>query len=172
MARFKSFSVISVIALLLAVTFVNSYSQSKLKIGTFDSRMVAVAFYNSKHFNLREDATKRMDAAKEKNDTAEISAIMKEMPLRQRFMHEQAFGKGSVAWIMDAFKDKVSGVAKNEKVDIVVSKYELDYCPKDAELTDITLKLCEIFESTINLQQMYSEMKNVEPMKDAFLIED
>lgn len=168
----KSLFVFSILAILVLSSAGDSFSQSKIRIGTYDSRMVAVAFYNSKYFNMREDAKKRMDVAREKNDTVEINNIMKEMPLRQRFMHEQAFGKGSVSWIMDAFKEKISGVAEKEKVGIVVSKFELLCYTKDTELIDITLKLCDIFESSVDLKQMYTEMQAVEPIKDAFLIED
>ena len=172
MLRIKSVLLVSVLTVFVSFAGMDAYSQSKVKIGTYDSRMVAVMFYNSKYFNLREEAKKRMEAAKEKNDTVEIENIKKEMPLRQRFMHEQAFGKGSVNWIMDQFKDKVSDIAEKEKVNIVVSKWELNYYGQGAEFVDLTEKICAIFGSEMDFKKMYSELQMNEPVKDAYLIED
>jgi hypothetical protein len=172
MLSFKSILSVSMIAVFVFISGMDAYSQSKVKIGTYDSRMVAVMFYNSKYFNLREEAKKRMEAAKEKNDSVEIANIMKEMPLRQRFMHEQVFGKGSVNWIMDQFKDKVSDIAGKEKVNIVVSKWELNYYGQGTEFIDLTEKICAIFGSEMDFKKMYSELQINEPVKDAFLIED
>jgi hypothetical protein len=113
-----------------------------------------------------------MKTAKEKNDTIEIANIDKEMNLRQRMMHEQGFGKGSVSYIMDEIKDKMSELAKNEGLNIIVSKWELNFNSTDGEIIDISEKVANLFEPTKDMRDIYQEFLKNEPVKDAFLIED
>jgi len=167
-------SIISVLVLFLLIIAgnINSYAQTKIRVGTYDSRLIAIAYYNSKYFKLLPEVKERMNIAKEKNDTVTISSISKEMPLRQSYMHEQLFGKASVCYIIEEIKDKVSEFVKKEKLDFIVSKWEMSFINPNFEIVDISLKLANLFEPSKDLSQMMNDLNNNEPVKDAFLIED
>jgi len=163
-----------ILSMLILTGSMDVYAQSKLRIGTYDSRVIAVAYYNSAYFKLLPEVTERMKVAQDKKDTTEVSNINKEMSLRQRMMHEQGFGKGSVCNLMDEIKDKITELAKNEKLGIIVSKWELNFNIPAAEIVDITEKVAMLFEPKNNIKEMISDFQknSPEPVKDAFLLED
>ena len=168
----KMFLKLFVLFLFVFAAGVNSYSQSKVRVGTYDSRLIAIAYYNSKLFKLPSEAFEKMKAAKEKNDTAEMSKINNEMTLRQRYMHEQGFGKATVCYLIEQIKDKVAEYVKKEKLDFIVSKWEMSFINPNFEVVDITLSLANLFEPSQDMSQMMGVLKSNEPIKDAFLIED
>ena len=172
MFSFKSFVLFFIIFLLVFISIEKSYSQNKIRVGIYDSRFIAVAYYNSKYFKLMPEVTQKMKTAKEKNDTTEMSNINKEMSLRQRFIHEQGFGKGSVCYIIEEMKDKISELAKNEKLNIIVSKWELNFKGSNVEIIDITEKIANLYEPTNNIKEMIKDFNNNEPVKEAFLLDD
>jgi len=172
MSVLKTLILIFIFALMIFSGSNNVYAQTKIRVGTYDSRLIAVAYYNSKFFKLTSEARERMKAAKDTNDSTEISNITKEMSLRQRMIHEQGFGKGLVCYIMDEIKDKISDLAKNEKLSIIVSKWELSFNSSDIEVVDITEKVANLFESGQDIKAMILEFQKNEPLKDAFLLED
>jgi hypothetical protein len=168
-------------ALLVCVTLMalatasveSAKAQSKLRIGTYDSRAVIVAYANSKHFkNPTGDLMAKMKTAKEKNDTKEIARLEREGQLRQAMMHEQGFGTGSIRNVMETVREKTALLANKEKLDIVVSKWELAYIASDAELIDITEKVADFFGPNEKMKPMIREMMKQAPVKDAYLIED
>jgi len=148
-------------------------AQITQKIGTFDSRAVAIAYYNSKSFNnAMESSMSDMKTAKEKGDKKAIAKIEREHTLRQAMMHEQGFGKGSVNNIIDLVKDKIATLAKKEDLATIVSKWEVVYSGANVELVDITEKIVDFFEPNERMKQMTKEVLKSEPVKDAYLIED
>jgi hypothetical protein len=148
-------------------------AQSRLRIGAYDSRVVFVVYFNSK-FNKSpmSELMAKMKTAKEKNDTQEIAKIEREGRLRQAMAHEQGFGTGSIRDIMEQFKDKVAALAKQEKLQSVVSKWELAYADPGVELVDVTEKIVAFFEPNEKTKTMMKEMMKQEPVKEAYLIED
>ena len=173
MKAIKKSTTLFIFLLLIFRVSENLFSQTKIRIGTYDSRIIAVAYYNSKHFAGFPEQSEKMKIAK-KNDTTEMANINKELGLRQRMMHEQGFGKGTVCYFMDEIKDKLSEFAKNEKLNFIVSKWELNYYSTDAEIVDVTEKVANLFEPKKSMKEMISDMQSNAPVpiKDAFLIED
>jgi hypothetical protein len=168
----KTFLTAIVLSLFIFSAGINSYAQTKVRVGTYDSRLIAIAYYNSKLFKLPGEVREKMKAAQEKNDTVTISAISKEMPLRQRYMHEQGFGKASVCYLIEEIKDKVAEYVKKEKLDFIVSKWEMSFINPNYEVVDITLNLANLFEPSMDVGKMIPEMNSNEPVKDAFLLDD
>ena len=172
-------SVKSYPAICLALIFVVLFgterinAQTTKRIGTFDSRAVAVVYYNSKYFKSpMASLMSEMKTAKEKGDKKAIARIEREGSLRQTMMHEQGFGKGSINNIIDVVKDKMAVLAKNENLAAIVSKWELSYSGTDVELVDVTEKIAGFFEPNEKMKAMIEEVLKSEPIKDAYLIED
>jgi hypothetical protein len=148
-------------------------AQTPKRIGTFDSRAVAIVYYNSKDFkNLMESLKSEMKTAKEKDDKKAMAKIEREGSLRQVMAHEQGFGTGSISSIIETVKDKIAVLAKNENLTAIVSKWELTYNSPDVELIDVTEKIAAFFEPNDRMKEMIKEVLKSEPVKDAYLIED
>lgn len=150
-------------------------AQTTQWIGVFDSRAVAVAFYNSKFSDTQQifqSLGSQMQEAKSKDDKEAISKLEREATLRQAMMHEQGFGKGSINNITETVKDKMTQLAKDENLSAIVSKWELVFNDTDVELVDVTEKIVDFFEPNEKIKSMTKEIMQSEPIKDAYLIED
>jgi Skp family chaperone for outer membrane proteins len=175
LSRYLSGAIILVVLVSLCILGCssNSSAQTKQRIGIFDSRSVAIVYANSKFFKSPyPEIKKRMEAAKEKNDTKEIAKIEYEAKLHQAILHDQGFGKGSVNTITDLYKDKIAAIAKAENLSAVVSKWEVVYSNPDIELIDITDKIAAFFEPSDKMKETIKEVPQHEPVKDAFFIDD
>ncbi|MDP3150869.1 MAG: hypothetical protein Q8N83_17255 [Ignavibacteria bacterium] len=179
MSSLKSSCLISFFGVLLLGFFFSSgiqtNAQTKLRIGVFDSRAVAVAFYNSKFSTNQQifaSLGTRMKEAKEKDDKDAIAKIEREASLRQVMMHEQGFGRGSINNVTGAIKDKLAQLAKSENLSVIVSKWELVFSSADVVSIDVTEKIVDFFEPNEKIKSMMKEIMESEPLKDAFLIND
>lgn len=168
-------ALVLIITILFTISEKGTNAQAVQRIGVFDSRAVAVAFYNSKFSDTQQifqSLGSQMQEAKSKDDKEAISELEREATLRQAMMHEQGFGKGSINNISETVKDKMTQLAKDENLSAIVSKWELVFSGKDVELIDITEKIVEFFEPNDQIKTMVKEIMQSEPIKDAYLIED
>lgn len=171
---YKSFRLLLtfIITGLLLLTSESS-AQNKLRVGIYDSRAIAVACMNSSMYkNPMYELTPKMKAAKEANDTKTISDIEREGLLRQAISHEQGFGTGSVMQYSELIKKGLAEIAKAEKLDVIVSKYELAFTGSQVVLVDITDKAVNFFNPTARVKSIVEEMKKTQPIKEAYLIKD
>ena len=144
----KRFIVSSAVAwcLLTGATVPAQAQTNKLRIGVYDSRAVAVAYANSTEFR---DSLRAVQAdyqkAKAAKDETRTKAIEGRMKLQQRRLHEQGFSTGSVAGIMAKIKDALPGVAQKAGVQVIASKWELNYQSPGVEAVDVTDELVALF---------------------------
>ena len=112
----------------------------------YDSRAIAVAYGNSAEFRKSLEAItadhKQAQAAK---DDKRVKAIEAQMKAKQRRAHEQGFSTGSVANIMAKIKDSLPGVAKKAGVDVIASKWEVNYQSPGIKVVDVTDDLVALF---------------------------
>ncbi len=161
------------ITIAIIILIASFTAQAKQKIGTYDSRAVAIWYSNTEEFRKEMgaifDGAKK---AKEKNDTAELKKFEQKGQLTQRILHDKGFGRGSVAEILEKYKDKISEYSKKENFTALVSKWELLFSNSEAEVIDITVPLLKALGSDEKVIKMYDEMKRQDPIKDAFFIEN
>ena len=174
----RSYSISFIVLILLGFFFSSGKevnAQTKLRIGVFDSRAVAIAFYQSKFSNTQQtfgDLRTKMEEAKGKDDKEAIAKIEREATLRQAMMHQQGFGDGSVINITGTIKEKMAQLAEDENLTAIVSKWELVFSSADIELVDITVKVVDFFEPNEKMKMMTENVMQSEPVKDAYLIDD
>jgi len=151
-------------------------AQEEIRIGTYDSRAIAVAYFNSSYgkqvMELMGNLQKQKRESLEVIDTMKIKKLNKEGKMRQAIMHEQGFGTGSVKDFLVVIEDKIELLAKSENLDIIVSKYELNYSNSNCIVIDITEKLANLYEPNKRFKTMLPDLLKSEPVKDAYLIED
>jgi hypothetical protein len=118
----------------------------KVRVGTFDSRAIAIAYVRSPLYApvIQGWKDKYEKAKAEKNEE-----VIKECEAwgttHQQLLHLQGFSIGSVAEILEKVKDDLPKVAQEAGVDIIVSKWEVAYRNPSIEIVDVTSHLVKLF---------------------------
>lgn len=160
---------------LLSIIIISSpgCSKAKMRVGVYDSRAVAIWYFRSDDYMKGITAMREeMKNAKAKGDTMLVKKLNEKGPLMQRIAHDKGFGRGSVAEILEKKADVIKAIAKKDKLSAVVSKWELNYAGSDIEQVDITVELLKALNAKDDIFKMIGEMSKVQPVEDAFFIED
>ena len=157
----------------MAVLTVSCSSRTSMRIGTYDSRAIAVASAQSTESmkSLADLQAEMAEAKAAKNETL-IRQKAKAMEAYQVLMHLRGFSVGSVADILEKHKAEVDSVAKEAGVQFIVSKFELIYTSSGADVVDVTLPLARIFKPSEQQLKLISQLQDQQPlpMLDALLI--
>jgi hypothetical protein len=148
---------------------------AKLRVGTFDSRAVAIAYARSADFGrqIRKLKVDR-DKAKADGDEKKARELEEQGQSRQQLLHMQGFSTASVNDMLEHMKDKLPDIAKQAGVALIVSKWDIPYKSPDAELVDITDLMVKPFASDEQTQKIIRELKNHDPisLEEALNIKD
>ena len=118
----------------------------RLRIGTFDSRTIAIGFFNSgAGQKMMAEVKADYDKAKDAKDDKRMKEIGAKMQTKQRRLHEQAFSTGSVINLLQSVKAELPGVAKAAGVDLIVSKWEVMFQSPGVETVDVTKQMAKLF---------------------------
>ena len=143
----KCWIALSIAVLALTSSTTSAQSQpNRLRIGVYDSRAVAVAYCSSAEFR---DAMKSVKADYDKAKAAKDEKRMKEMEARmksqQRRQHEQGFSTASVGAIMAKVGTSLPALAEQTGVQLIVSKWEVNYRSGEVEVVDVTDLIVGLF---------------------------
>jgi hypothetical protein len=145
-----------------------AWAQSKdntLRIGVYDSRAIAVAWGNSAEFQkTMESVTADYKKAKAAKDDKRVKEIDTQMKAKQRRAHEQGFSTGSVANIMANIKDSLPAVAKKAGVDVIVSKWEVNYQSPEIKVVEVTDDLVALFHVSAKGLEWLKGIKDHAPL--------
>lgn len=157
-------SVVAVLGL-TTITLPAQMPVGELRVGVYDSRAIAVAYAGSSEFAATlKQAKADYQTAKQANDEKRMAEIRNRMKLQQRRMHEQGFSTGSVASIMDSIKDSLPAVAKSAGVDLIVSKWEVNYQSSPVKTVDVTDKLVALFHPNERSAKWAKEIQQKPPI--------
>ena len=147
----------------------------KVRVGTFDSRAVAIAYARSAMFApIMKDWKDKYEKAKAEKNEAVIKECEAWGPNYHRLQMLQAFSIASVADILEKVKDQLSKAAQEAGVDILVSKWELAYQNPSIEVVDVTLYLVKIFnpdERTLKILEDLSKQPPI-PLYEALQMKE
>ncbi len=139
--------------------------ETTLRVGVYDSRAIAVAWCNSPDCRkMMGEVTADYKKAKEAKDDKRVKEIEARMKLQQRRQHEQGFSTGSVAGIMAKIKDSLPAVAKKAGVDVIVSKWEVNYQSPDVKAVDVTDELVALFHPSAKGLEWARGIKSQTPL--------
>jgi hypothetical protein len=151
------FIVNSAVALcvLTGATALAQSQTNKMRIGVYDSRAIAIMYYNSTNSTMLEyGKSLRADYEKAKADKDEkrVKELDAKAKLMQRRLHEQAFSTGTINQLMakSPLKEALPAVARKAGVQAIVSKWELNFQSADVELVDVTDDLVALFHPDEN----------------------
>jgi Skp family chaperone for outer membrane proteins len=140
-------------------------AKAKLRVGTFDSRAIAIAYARTDDFN---QAVKKMmeehKKAKADGDEKKVKELEAKGQAGQQLLHTQGFSTASVGEYLEHVKDKIPAVAKEVGVDVIVSKWDMVYQSPDAEFVDVTVQLVKLFKPDENTLKIGEELKKHPPI--------
>jgi hypothetical protein len=146
-----------------------------VRIGTFDSRAVALAYYRSPSV-MKELAAMRaeLDKAKAAGDQKKVDYLQLRGPAMQMLMHQQVFSNGSIGHITASVTSRLSDIAVAANVVAVVSCWEVPHATANVELVDVTPQVVALFAPDAQTAKIIESMKGQKPIAllDALMIKD
>ena len=140
-----------------------------LRVGTFDSRAVALAYYRK--FLTSPEFTAHLNKLKEEHDKAKAAGdeekakrLEAEGRAGQAHSHAQVFGSAPIDEITAKIKDQLPEIAKQAGVDVIVSKWSLAYRSPDAQFVDVTEPMAKLFKPDEATWKMIRELPKHRPL--------
>ena len=138
---------------------------SAVRVGTFDSRALAMAYYRSDAFK---DHMKEMHARHEKAKTAGDEQLAKELaaegPALQELIHKQGFGTWQVDNLLEKIKAKIPEIAAQANVDVIVSKWNIVYRQPAFRFIDVTDLMVKPFDPDQATLTIIKEIQKQDPV--------
>jgi hypothetical protein len=150
-------------------------AKAKLRVGTFDSRAIVIAYAHSAEFNQQIKKLKEeRDKAKADGDEKKAKELEEQGKSKQQMFHMQGFSTAPVNDILEHIKDKVPAIAREAGVDLIVSKWEIVYQSPDAEFVDITDLMIKPFNPGERASNIVKELQKHPPipLEEAMNIND
>ena len=141
-------------------------SAAKLRVGVFDSRAVALAYYRSAaHMDQIREMKREHAEAKKNGDEERAEELSQKGQRSQHLAHLQGFGTYRIDDLLERIKDGIPGIAEEAGVDIIVSKWDLVHSAPAVELVDVTLQMVKPFDpSPETLKMIAEELPKVDPV--------
>jgi hypothetical protein len=167
----KKTMVISLAAMVCLVSILIGAETKKaakpLRVGVYDSRAVAVAGFSSEWWNKQvQEKMKEMEKAKAAGDTQKVKELEEWGSKGQEKAHLMGFGTAPVQKLLEQVEDKLPEVAQKAGVDIIVSKWQIDYQVKDAEFVDVTDAIVALYNPNERTLNSVKGMKDVKPISE------
>jgi hypothetical protein len=153
-------------------------SASNVRVGTFDSRALAQAYYRSDMFHthisdLRAEYEKAKAAGDEKRvKELEVESSSPTWPglgwppslAQQELIHKQGFSTWPVDNVLEKIKGKIPEIAEHADVDIIVSKWNIVYQRLGVELVDVTDLMVKPFDPDEETLKIVKDLQELEPV--------
>lgn len=133
----------------------------KIRVGTYESRAVAIA-YAASRFNLLKDKMADYERAKATGDQErmkELEILGKE---HQRQLHFQGFGRVPVGDLLELVKEQVAKIGRERRLAAITMS--CDFTSNEVELVDITDELVKLFEPSEKTLEHVRQIRKVKPI--------
>jgi hypothetical protein len=134
---------------------------SKVRIGTYDGRALAIAFVPMNKGRVAEllNQAKEAQAA---GDVEKLAVLRANGSALQTVRHLQAFGNAPVDDILDRIRDKLPDVARRAGVCAIVR--EPDFRDDSIETIDVTDQLVALFDPEERTLKLIKDVREHKPM--------
>jgi hypothetical protein len=168
----KSILVLSLFALLF-ITIAASEAPAaeegeRVRVGTFDSRAVALAYGRSPRPDCLlaqvAELKKRHEQAEKDGDEKLVKELEIRGPALQKEIHEQVFSGAPVTEILALIKDDLPAVAEAAGVDLIVEG--ILHSGSAVEVVDISMEMCAPFRIDEETEKMIAELLEMQPVPE------
>jgi len=155
----RKFLVITALLLFAGIVFGQTLKKSAV-VGTFDSRVIAVAYYNTEAHKSYVEGLKsehaEAEASGDKERAQELETIGE---ASQELANKQAFSTWPVDNILEIIEGKIPEIAKQADVDLIVSKWNIVYQRSGVEFIDVNDVIVKLFNPEEQMMQMLEQIK-------------
>lgn len=149
-----------------------SYSQqeaaaevSALRIGTFDSRLVALAYARSEHFHKKlQKLHEEIAGAKAAGDEELVKKLSASGPALQHHIEKQCYSTWPIGEILEVIKGELPAIAERAGVEVIVSKWDLAYQGAGAGFVDVTAQMVAPFKPSEETKRILEDMAKKQPL--------
>ena len=160
----KKLFILSVLLLFAGFVFGQTLKKNVV-VGTFDSRIIAVAYYNTEaHMSYVNDLKADHAKAEESGDTELAKKLEAIGEASQELASKQAFSTWPVDNILETIEGKIPEIAKQAKVDLIVSKWDIVYQESGVEFIDVTDVMVKLFNPDEQMLEMLEQIKQQPPL--------
>ena len=134
-----------------------------LRIGTYDSRAVAVAYARSEKFAQKmTDLHRQRSEAEKAGDKKRVEELDAQGEAMQIRMHLQGFSTAPVDDVLDTVRDKLPGLAQRKNIAAIAR--QADYHDASVELVDVTDELVQLFNPDAQTLKTVSQVRAQKPL--------
>ena len=139
-------------------------SAKAIRVGTFDSRGVAYAYYMSEEQRkLSRERREALEEAKAQGDKKRLKQLEeKARPAREK-RYRQIFGRGPIDEILERLQDRLPQVAREAGVDLIVER--VCYARAGVETLDVTELMAKQFKATKETLRLLRELMKRPPVE-------
>jgi len=153
----------------LAVWSLTAAGEKKtlVRVGVYDSRAIVVAYtYSQYNEHFMQKKSKEKKEAEAKGDIKKAQELEEQMQRYSLKGHKQVFSTTPVRNLLDLVKEKLPEVAKQAGVDLIVSKWQIDYLASDVKTIDVTLDMVKMFEPDPDVVEHLHKLTEKEPLTE------
>jgi hypothetical protein len=138
--------------------------QSMVRIGTFDSRAVAVAYANSDEvLGYMAGLRAEYEEAKAAGDEERVAELEVLGPAQSELLEKQAFSTWPVDNILGMIEGEIPGIAVQAGVDVIVSKWHVVYQGEGVEFINVTELMVMPFDPDEQTLQEVRQIQELDP---------
>ncbi len=139
--------------------------EANVRVGTYDSRLVATAYVRSDTFRKRlEKMHADLKRAKEAGDEKRVKQLEAEGPALQTLIHKQGFSTWPVHDILAKIEKEMPKIADEAKVDLIVSKWDVVFRRDGVKVTDVTDLIVAQFNPDQETQKVLESLRKKDPV--------
>lgn len=170
-----SMAAAGMLAVVCSMSVLNGAEATKavkpLRVGVYDSRGVAIAYYRTDWWNKQvQEKMKETEKAKAAGDTQKVKELEEWGQSSQTKAHLQGFGTAPVKNLLERVNKELALAAQQAGVDIIVSKWQIDYQAKDAQVVDMTDAIVALYKPSEETLKILEEMKKQPPVSEEELL--
>jgi hypothetical protein len=144
----------------------SSTKRDVIRIGTYDTRAIAVAWAASKHNDLA-DKFKELEAAKKANDSKRITELEAWGRSHQQVLHFQGFGRVPVDDLLRPVQASMQELLAAKNLSAITM--QCDLVAERVEVVDVTMDLVRLFEPAEKTLKWVEQLRDKEPLSLAEL---
>jgi hypothetical protein len=143
----------------------NQQPDAGVRVGTFDSRAVAIAYYRSMEFQkVLGEKRARQSKAKQASDAAAVQLLEAEGRQLQGLINRQGFGNAPIGEVIKRIEDELPKVAKRVGVDVIVSQWDVVFQKSDTSFVDVTDQLVQLFKADKKTLEVIAAIRKTRPV--------
>ncbi len=160
------------VVLVMAVVSQAVHGQDKqvtkpLRVGVYDSRCVAIACFSSEWWNSQvREKMKEMEAAKAAGDEQKAKELEQWGSQNQQKAHLMGFGTAPVKQWLTPVEKELATVAQEAGVDIILSKWQIDYQVDGAQFVDVTDAIVALYKPGEKALKSVEAIKKTKPISE------